>query len=76
MFQMHWYIAIAAKHAEGMSLRYDDSLYNPDFGWPFWVLSLMGGDSIKLISPIVAEINHRIPTKHNAFGGLFIWTFG
>ena len=24
--------AVTAKHAEGMSLRYDDSLYNPDFG--------------------------------------------
>ena len=32
----------------------------------------MGVDSVKLIQPIVADINHRIPTKHNAFGGLFI----
>ena len=32
----------------------------------------MGVDSIKLIPPIVAEINHRIPTKHNAFGGGFL----
>ena len=23
-------------------------------------------------TPIVADINHRTPTKHNAFGGLFI----
>ena len=40
-------LPFAAKHAKGMSLRYE-------------------------APPIVADINHRTPTKHNAFGGLFI----
>ena len=46
MFQCVDNLPFAAKHAKGMSLRYE--------------------------APIVADINHRTPTKHNAFGGLFI----
>ena len=33
----------------GYERTWSITLYYPDFGWPFWVLSLMGVDSVKLI---------------------------